>query len=147
MPQNLDDMQFCRNCQMNVFPTRPEFNTKIFGILAISFLAILIAITIVFLSIFTEFILIIFFMWGFIIFNPYLLYFIAQKKNNCPRCYYVVDEKNLEYRPFGEKEPKIFNLTIPQKINHNWYCPYCGKSLTEGANFCTSCGKKFEIQR
>jgi hypothetical protein len=41
MPQNLDDMQFCKNCLMNVIPTRPDFNIKIFGIFAFSMLAIL----------------------------------------------------------------------------------------------------------
>ncbi len=40
MPQNLDGMQFCKNNLMNVFPTQPDFNNKIFGIFVFSMLAI-----------------------------------------------------------------------------------------------------------
>ena len=147
MPQNLDDMQFCKNCQMNVFPTRPEFSIKIFGIFAISLLAILITTTILFLSIFTELILFIFFMWGFMILNPYLIYYFAKQKKNCPKCYQIVNHKNLDFQPFGEKVSEVYRLIAPQKKTINRYCPYCGKSLTGGASFCKSCGKKLEIQR
>ena len=64
MPQNLDDMQFCKNCEMNVFPTRPEFHIKIFVVFAFSLFVILITVTILSLSIFTELTLIIFFHVG-----------------------------------------------------------------------------------
>lgn len=147
MPQNLDDMQFCKNCLMNVFPTRSEFNNKIFGVFAFSLLATLIIITITFLSIFTELFLLIFFMWGFMCLNPYLLFYIAKQKQNCPRCYQIVSEKNLDFKPFGEKEPEVYKLIDLQKKSHKWHCPYCGNNVNEQAMFCNSCGKKFEIQR
>ena len=147
MPQNLDDMQFCKNCEMNVFPTRPEFHIKIFVVFAFSLFVILITVTILSLSIFTELTLIIFFMWGFMILNPYLIYYIAQQKKNCPKCYQIVNQKNLDFQPFGEKVSEVYSLITPQKKTFNLYCPYCGQSLIEGANFCKSCGKKFEIQR
>ena len=42
MPQNLDEMQLCRSCRMNVFPIRPEFNIQMFRTFAISIITILI---------------------------------------------------------------------------------------------------------
>ena len=147
MPQNLEDMQYCKNCQMNVFPTRPEFNIKIFGFFAFSMLAILIIITITFLSIFTELFLLFFFLWGFMVLNPYLVFYISKPKQNCPRCYQVVSEKNLDFQPFGEKVPEVYKLIVPQKEFYNLHCPFCGNTITKRAMFCNSCGKKFEIQR
>jgi len=147
MPQNLDDMQFCRNCQMNVFPTKPEFNIKIFGAFAISILTILIILTIFFLSFFVGLFLFIFFMWGFMILNPYLIYYITKQKRNCPKCYQEVIEKNLDFQPFGDKEPEIYKIIAPQKKTYDWYCPYCGNPINEHGIFCKVCGKKFTIQR
>ncbi|MFX1455499.1 MAG: zinc ribbon domain-containing protein [Promethearchaeota archaeon] len=146
MPQNLNDMRFCKNCQMNVYPTRPEFNIKIYGIFTIIILAILITLTSLFLSIFAELFLFIYFMWAFMILNPYLIYYLSQQKNNCPRCYQTTHEKNLEFRPFGEKPPKAYSIIAPRKENHQFYCPYCGISLDKKAKFCKICGKKLEIK-
>jgi len=87
-------------------------------------------------------------MWGFMIINPYLIYFGLQKKQNCPRCFKKASEKNLEYKPFGEKEPEIYKALAPsEKSVIKWYCPHCGNSLNEGAIFCGSCGNKFEIKQ
>ncbi|MHA2267195.1 MAG: zinc ribbon domain-containing protein [Promethearchaeota archaeon] len=80
------------------------------------------------------------------ILNPYLLYYITQKQQNCPRCYQKVTEKNLEFHPFGEKKSEIYSLIIPQKNILRFHCPYCGKSLNKEVNFCNSCGKKIKIK-
>jgi hypothetical protein len=85
-------------------------------------------------------------MWGFMLLNPYLIYYLVKKKQFCPRCYQKVVEKNLEYQPFGKKEPEIYKLIAPPKKSKKWYCPYCSNTLTEGAKFCGSCGKEFEIK-
>ena len=146
--QDPNDMKFCQSCRMNVFPTRPRFNIKIFGIFVIIIMSIFIALTIISFSIFSGILLFILFMWGFMIINPYFIYYRLQKKQYCPRCFKKIFEKNLEYKPFGVKEPEIYKTLAPtKKSTIIWHCPYCGTSLSEGAKFCKSCGKKFEIQR
>ena len=148
MVQDPNDMMFCNQCKMNVYPSRPKFNIIIYVILAIIMLFIFTVLTIISLSFFSELFLFIFFMWGFMVINPYLIYFGLQRKQNCPRCYKKTAEKNLEYKPFGEKEPEIYRtLTPSEKSIKNWYCPYCGHPLNEGAVFCGSCGKKFVIKQ
>ncbi|MFW9939643.1 MAG: zinc-ribbon domain-containing protein [Candidatus Thorarchaeota archaeon] len=147
MKQEIADMQFCENCKMNVFPTRPKFNIKIFGIFVVLISAIIIPLTIIYFPILSGLFVFLFIMWGFMFLNPYLLFYIVQKKQNCPRCYQKVVEKNLDYQPFGEKEPEVYKLLAPPKKSFDWHCPYCGNSLIEGAKFCSSCGKKFDIQR
>jgi len=148
MSQNQNDMMFCEVCKMNCYPVRVKFNILIFGIFAISILLILIIITIISLSFFTDLFLFIYFMWGFMVLNPYLLYYGLKKKEYCPSCYRKVVEKNLKYQPFGEKKPKIYNsLTPVKKPPIKVFCPYCGISLIEGVKYCKSCGKKFELQR
>jgi len=146
--QDPNDMMFCNQCKMNVYPSRPKFNIIIFVIFAIIMLFIFATITILSLSMFSEILLFIFFMWGFMIINPYLIYFGLQKKQICPRCFKRTSEKNLEYKPFGEKEPEIYQvLASSEKSVLKWHCPYCGQSLNGGALFCGSCGKKFEIKQ
>lgn len=147
MAQNSDDMQFCKNCKMNVFPTRPRFNTKLFILFIILVSSILIPLTIIYLPILSGLFIFLFLFWGFMILNPYLLYYIAKKKQFCPSCYQKVIEKNLDYHPFGKKEPEIYKLIAPDKKSFKWYCPYCGILLDEGARFCKSCGKIIEFQR
>jgi len=148
MVQDQNDMMFCESCKMNVFPTRPKFNIKLFGTFVIMMMLIFTTITIIFLSIFSEIFLIIFFLWGFMILNPYLVYYGLQRKQYCPRCFKKTFEKNLEYKPFGAKEPEVYKILAPSKKSRIvWHCPYCGTSLSQGAKFCKSCGKKFEIQR
>ncbi len=148
MVQDINNMVFCQSCCMNVFPTRPRFNIKIFGIFAVLMLIIFTTITIVSLSILSEIFLFIFFMWGFLIINPYLIYYGLQKKIYCPKCFDKASEKNLEYKPFGEKQPEIYKVLAPSlKSTIKWHCPHCGNPLNKEAVFCGSCGKKFEIQR
>jgi len=79
--------------------------------------------------------------------NPYLIYFSLQKKQYCPRCLRKTIEKNLEYQPFGDKEPDIYKelTSSSQKSPLTWYCPYCG--IPNQGNFCKACGKKFELKR
>ncbi|MFX0030726.1 MAG: zinc ribbon domain-containing protein [Candidatus Hermodarchaeota archaeon] len=131
---------------MNVFPSRPKFNIKIFGFFVILFSLILIALTIIFIPVLSGLFIFFFLMWGFMFLNPYTIYYLVKKKQFCPRCYHKVAEKNLEYQPFGKKEPAIFGLIAPVKKSIEWHCPYCGNSLTEDARFCGSCGKEFEIK-
>ena len=147
MTQNLDDMQFCEKCKMNVFPSRPKFSIKIFSFFVLLISAIVIPLTIITVPILSGLFIFLFLMWGFMVLNPYLIYYISKKKQNCPRCYQKVVEKNLDYQPFGEKEADVYKLIAPDKKSFIWHCPYCGNSLNEGARFCTICGKKFEIQR
>ncbi|MFX1574148.1 MAG: hypothetical protein ACFFB0_15495 [Promethearchaeota archaeon] len=148
MPQNQNDMMFCEICKMNCYPVRPKFNILIFGIFAITILIILIIITTISFSFFTDLLLFIYFMWGFMALNPYLIYYALKKRDYCPSCYQKVVEKNLEYQPFGEKKPEKYKSLIPvRKAPLKLFCPFCGNSLTEGVKFCKSCGKKFEIQR
>jgi predicted RNA-binding Zn-ribbon protein involved in translation (DUF1610 family) len=146
MVQDPNDMMFCESCRMNVFPTRQKFNIKIFGFFAILILAIIIVITIVFLPLLSGLFIFLFVMWGFIIINPYVLYYGLQKKQFCPKCFKKTIEKNIEYKPFGDKEPEIYKELIPyRKAQMTWYCPYCGTAVNR--NFCKSCGKKLEIKR
>ncbi|MFX1328765.1 MAG: hypothetical protein ACFE91_11610 [Promethearchaeota archaeon] len=148
MVQDPNDMLFCEDCRMNVFPTRPKFNIKIFGILAIFMICLLTAITFIYSIIFSGIFLFIYFMWGFMIVNPYLIYYSLQPKQYCPRCFKKTTEKNLEYKPFGDKESEIYKaLTPSNNIRMIWYCPYCGNAISKGGKFCKSCGKKFEIER
>lgn len=146
--QDINNMYFCKRCNMNVFPTRPRFNIKIFGIFTISMLIIFTTITIVSLSILSEVFLFIYIMWGFLVINPYLIYYGIQKKNCCPNCFNKTSEKNLDYQPFGNKESELFKSLIPPKKNLlKWHCPHCGNALNKGALFCGKCGKKSEIVR
>lgn len=144
--QPREDMQFCTSCKMNCYPVRPKFNIKIFGFFILLISAIVIPVAIVSIPVLSGLFIFLFFMWGFIL-NPYLIYYSAKKKQFCPRCYQKVIEKNLDYYPFGDKEPEVYKLIATPKKSINWHCPYCGNSLIEGARFCKSCGKKFEIQR
>jgi hypothetical protein len=146
MPQNLNDMRFCKNCQMNVYPTRPEFNIKIFGIFTIVILVALITLTSLFLFFLAELFLFIYFMWAFMILNPYLIYYLIQQKISCPRCFQTTFEKNLEFQTFGERSPEPYNIIAPPKKTDILYCPYCGISQNKNANFCKICGKKLEIK-
>jgi len=144
--QNINEMGFCENCKMNVFPTRPKFNIKIFGFFAVVLFILFSIITIISMSIFSSIFLFIFFMWGFMVINPYVIYYGLKEKEYCPRCYQMVHEKNIEYKPFGDKIPEIFKaLNVSKKKGNKWFCPYCG-TVIQG-NFCKSCGRKFEINR
>ncbi|MFW9882119.1 MAG: hypothetical protein ACFFG0_54335, partial [Candidatus Thorarchaeota archaeon] len=87
MVQDPQDMMFCDQCKMNVYPSKPKFNIKIFGVFALILMIIFAVITIISLTIFTEIIFLIYFLWGFMIINPYLVYYGFQKKQYCPRCY------------------------------------------------------------
>jgi hypothetical protein len=146
--QDLDRMKFCKYCEMNVFPTRPKFNTKIFSICIVMMLVVFTSITILLTSLFLGVFLFFFIMWGFMIVNPYLLYYGAKKKQYCPKCYQELVEKNLEYKPFGKKISEVFNLITPEnKSSIILYCPYCGNSLNERTRFCNLCGKKIDILR
>ena len=116
MVQDQSDMMFCNQCKMNVYPSRPKFNIALFGIFAVIMTIIFTTITIISISIFSEIFLFVFFMWGFMVINPYLIYFGFQKKQNCPRCFNKTSEKNLEYKPFGEKEPGIYKKICQRGI-------------------------------
>ncbi|MFW9874643.1 MAG: zinc ribbon domain-containing protein [Candidatus Thorarchaeota archaeon] len=144
--QDIADMQFCESCKMNVFPTRPKFNIKIFGIFIVLISVIIIPLIIIFIPILSGVFIFLFFFFGFMLLNPYLLIYAVKKKVFCPLCYQKVVKKNLDYQPFGEKEPEAYKLITSSKKSFSWYCPHCGNSLIEGAKFCSSCGKKFEIQ-
>jgi len=143
--QNINEMGFCENCKMNVFPTRHKFNTKIFGFFAVVLFLIFSLITLISLSIFSGIFLFIFFMWGFMVINPYAIYYGLRKKENCPKCYQLVHEKNTDFIPFGDKTPVIFKPIEASKMQGKFYCPFCGISIQ--GNFCKSCGKKFDIVR
>jgi len=146
MVQDPNDMMFCNHCKMNVYPSRPKFNIKIFGIFALIMMTVFTAITIISFTIFSEIFLIIFFMWGFMIINPYIVYYGLQKRQYCPRCFKKTIEKDLKYKPFGDKEPEIYKTLVSfQKNPLTWYCPYCGTPIH--GNFCKSCGRKLEIKR
>jgi len=146
--QNLDEMKFCTHCKMNVFPSRPKFNIKIFILCIFIMLVTFITMTYFVYSLFASFFLFIFIMWGFIVINPYLIFYGVKKKNNCPNCYYELIEKNIEYIPFGEIIPEVFKKIAPEKKpSIEFHCPYCGIALIERAKFCRSCGKKFDILR
>ena len=47
MSQDINDMKFCESCKMNVFPARPKFNIKIFGIFAVTILIVLVVLTVI----------------------------------------------------------------------------------------------------
>jgi len=150
MPQNKDEMMFCENCKMNVFPSRPQFNVKTFGICAVITFFIILPIFITTIAFLSSIFFSLYFMWGFMFINPYLLYYGLQKTHFCPRCHQEAVEKNLDYEPFGEKEPEVYKLithTPSKKNQKNWHCPYCGSQMDQDGVFCGDCGKKFEIQR
>ncbi len=148
MSQDINEMKFCESCKMNVFPTRPKFNIKIFGIFSVMILIILTTITVITSFIFSGIILFLYFMWFFMVINPYVFYYAIKKKQYCPRCFQKVVEKNLLYQPFGEKEPDIYKSLAPIKKNSpKLFCPYCGNPMSKKGQYCNSCGKKFEIKR
>ena len=148
MSQDINEMKFCESCKMNVFPSRPKFNIKLFGIFAVIILMTLITITVITSFIFSGIILFLYYMWFFMALNPYVFYYGIKKKQNCPRCFQKVVEKNLQYHPFGEKEPEIFKSLAPvKKPATKVFCPYCGTPMSKKGQYCKSCGKKFEIQR
>ena len=126
--QDLEEMKFCKYCEMNVFPTRQKFNIKIFGICVVIMLVVFTSITILIASLFFGVFLFFFIMWGFMIINPYLIYYSVKKKQYCPKCYQELSEKNLEYVPFGKIVPEVYNRIAPKtKSRLIFYCPYCGK--------------------
>ncbi len=148
MSQDINEMKFCESCKMNVFPSRPKFNIKLFGIFAVIILMTLITITVITSFIFSGIILFLYYMWFFMALNPYVFYYGIKKKQNCPRCFQKVVEKNLQYQPFGEKEPEIFKSLAPvKKPATKVFCLYCGTPMSKKGQYCKSCGKKFEIQR
>ncbi len=120
MHQDINTMMFCRNCRMNVFPSRPKFNVITFVICVLIMFPIIATINLVFFFPFFVLFNFIFLMWGFMLFNPYLIFYGLKKKQYCPRCYQKVIEKNLDYQPFGEKKPEIFTSLSPSKApNHD----------------------------
>ena len=150
MPQNKDEMMFCEKCKMNVFPSRPQFNVKAFVVCSVVIFLIILPIFVTTITFLSEILFYLYFMWGFMFINPYLLYYSLLKKQFCPRCYQGAVGKNLEYKPFGEKEPEVYKeiAPAPSKSNQSaWYCPYCGSQMDHDGDFCSACGKKFEIKR
>ncbi len=148
MSQDINEMKFCESCKMNVFPSRPKFNIKIFGLFVILISAIIIPLTIISIPLLSGLFIFLFLMWGFMVLNPYVFYYGIKKKQNCPRCFQKVFEKNLLYQPFGEKEPEIYTSLAPvEKSPPKLFCPYCGTPMSKKGQYCKSCGKKFEIQR
>jgi hypothetical protein len=147
-PQNFDDMKFCNLCKMNVFPTRPPFNVKLFILFFIIVSITFIPLIILSLPYLTAWIIVaIFLTWGFLVINPYLIIYGLKKKQYCPNCYQLLNEKNLEYQPFGEKVSEIYEKIAPKKYNKSeWFCPYCGNRMSKKAKFCHSCGKKCELK-
>jgi len=57
MSQDINKMKFCESCKMNVFPSRPKFNIRLFGIFAVIILMTLITITVITSFIFSGIIL------------------------------------------------------------------------------------------
>ena len=148
MSQDINDMKFCESCKMNVFPSRPKFNIKIFGIFSAIMLITLTTITVITSFIFSGIILFLYYMWFFMVINPYIFYYGIKKKQNCPRCFQKVIEKNLQYQPFGEKEPEVYKSLAPvEKSLPKLFCPYCGTPMSKKGQFCKSCGKKLVIKR
>jgi hypothetical protein len=147
-PQNFDEMKFCPTCKMNVFPTRPPFNIKLFLFCFVIVSAVFIPLMVIFLpDIAAGIIVFIFLLWGFMIINPYLIIYGLAKKQYCPNCHHLLNDKNLDYQPFGEKQPEIYKIIAPKKNHKNkWFCPYCGNKMSKTARFCYSCGKKCELQ-
>ena len=150
MPQNEDEMMFCEKCKMNVFPSRPPFNIKTFGVCAVITLLIIIPIFYTTITLLSEILFFLYFMWGFMFINPYLVYYSLLNKEFCPRCHQGAVEKNMDYKPFGEKEPEVYKIIAPAPSKTNqkiWHCPYCGSQMDYDGDFCGACGKKFEIKR
>ena len=147
MVQDPHKMMFCVHCKMNVFPSRQKFNIKVFMVFAFFTLIFLIILTILIYTFFSQIILLIFFMWGFLIFNPYLIFYGLQKKQHCPNCFNLAREKNLDYIPFGKKEPEIYKILAPSKKKSHfcWFCPYCGVALNQAIKYCKSCGKELKF--
>ena len=155
MPQDKNDMRFCNNCKMNVFPTRPEFNTLAFSVIAAVMFVIVTIFT--FLAFFTLFFEMIFFLYLFMCLNPYLIYYGLLRKDNCPKCRSKVVDKNLEYEPFGTKkgeglprmpyESESSNDIDKNVVSEGWFCPYCGSPISRDWVFCKKCGKTLEINQ
>lgn len=146
-------MGFCDDCGMNAFPARPEFNTVLFVITAtISSVVMVIIIGILFVLLFDLNVLLLIFI---IVLNPYVVYYLLQPKKYCPHCRRELSKKNLNYEPFGDKEPEIYKKRANQtdtsspmrNPRSNWHCPYCGKAIRRNANFCEFCGREFEIHQ
>ncbi len=108
MPQNPNDMMFCNKCKMNVYPGRPELSMVALGITAIITIIILSIISLIIMSLFLGLFVSFYFIWGFMCLNPYLIIYSLKKKEYCPKCYNRAVEKNIEYKPFGNKEPEGF---------------------------------------
>ncbi|MFX0043061.1 MAG: hypothetical protein ACFE8L_09125 [Candidatus Hodarchaeota archaeon] len=148
MSQDINDMKFCESCKMNVFPSRPKFNVKIFGIFAVIILIVLVVVTVITSFVLAGILLFLYYFWFFIVVNPYVFYYSIKKKQNCPRCFQKVVEKNLLYQPFGEKEPELYRTIAPVKnASPKLFCPYCATPMSKKGQYCKSCGKKYEIQR
>lgn len=138
---------------MNVFPTRPEFNVIVFGVFAAVLFIINVILSYLWASwwIFTF----LFFLFLFMILNPYLIYYGLKPKKYCPNCHSKCSEEpNREYEPFGPKRGEgLPHLPYEESISHpnkvlstiGWYCPYCGASISRKWKFCKLCGKILEI--
>lgn len=146
-------MRFCNNCRMNCFPTRSEFNTKVFGIFAVIIFIIITVLTI--LLILSWFFNLMFFFYLFMILNPYLIYYGLIPKIYCPKCHSkCTEEPNKEYEPFGPKKGEgLPHLPYEKPTSHQsniktregWFCPYCGASISRNWKHCKLCGKLLEI--
>ena len=155
MSQDINDMKFCESCKMNVFPSRPKFNTGVFLICMLIILPFVMMISVIFFSAISELLIILFFLWGFMIINPYLIIYAIKKKRYCPNCYRLVIAKNLDFYPFGEKEPggygsvpnfKNFSKFNIKKKTYKLFCPYCGNPIALDWMFCIICGKKNQFK-
>ncbi|MFX0188969.1 MAG: hypothetical protein ACFE8A_14685 [Candidatus Hodarchaeota archaeon] len=113
MPQDINDMMFCESCKMNAFPSKSKFNMVHFGIWTV----VMFIIVLIFLASLSPFLggilFFLYFMWGFTFLNPYLIVYALKKKGYCPRCQQKLVEKNIEYQPFGNKEPEVFKEIRP----------------------------------
>ncbi|MFX1409079.1 MAG: hypothetical protein ACFFA6_01905 [Promethearchaeota archaeon] len=58
----LDDMKFCESCKMKIFPSRPKFSIKTFGLFVILIFTIILPLIVIFLPLLLG--LLIFLMWG-----------------------------------------------------------------------------------
>lgn len=155
MLQDKNDMKFCDNCKMNVFPARPEFNTLVFSVIAGIMVVIVTIYT--FLAFFTPFFQIIFFLYLFMFLNPYLIYYGLIGKKNCPKCRKEVVNKNLDYEPFGSKkseglpslshEKEISKDVDGNVLSEGWFCPYCGSTIKRTWINCKKCGKTLNFNK